>query len=178
MPIQGAEDWDLWLTLVERGYRGVILPEVLFNYRRRAGSLSTISWNGSGHLPLADYRISKHSATYRTHLLDVLLHQDAETAALLRKNDEIERYVASELEPAVTMRREELVSLRARLASTTPDAGHPRRDPDASSRISNLEAALREAEAEIRAFQASASWRVTRPLRDVYGWWLRRRRSE
>src|SRR5712671_3008473 len=48
MPVQGLEDWDLWLTLVERGYRGVILREVLFNYRRRAGSLSTISWNGSG----------------------------------------------------------------------------------------------------------------------------------
>jgi len=24
MPLQGAEDWDLWLTLVERGYRGVV----------------------------------------------------------------------------------------------------------------------------------------------------------
>src|SRR5438477_2459579 len=45
MPIQGLEDWDLWLTLAEQGHRGVILPEVLFNYRRRDGSLSTVSWN-------------------------------------------------------------------------------------------------------------------------------------
>ena len=178
MPVQGDEDWDLWLTLVERGHLGVILPEVLFNYRRRAGSMSTVCWQGAGHMPLARYRIAKHRETYQTHLLDVLLHQDEETAALLRKNDEIERYVASTLEPAVTMRREELVSLRARLACQAPDAGHTRRDPDASPRISDLEAALGAAEAEIRAFRASASWRVTRPLRDVYGWWLRRRRSE
>lgn len=177
MPIQGAEDWDLWLTLVERGHRGVIIPEVLFNYRRRAGSLSTISWNGSGHLPLADYRVTKHADAYRAHLLDVLLHQDEETATLLRKNDEIERYIASELEPAVTMRREELTALRARLASTTPHAADTPRDREASPRISELEAALDAAESDIRAFRASASWRVTRPLRDIYGWWLRRRRS-
>ena len=85
MPIQGAEDWDLWLTLAERGYRGVILREVLFNYRRRAGSLSTVSWNGSGHLPLASYRFAKHWETYRAHLTDVFLHQDAETSDLLRR---------------------------------------------------------------------------------------------
>ena len=30
MPHQGDEDWDLWISLVEAGYRGVILPEVLF----------------------------------------------------------------------------------------------------------------------------------------------------
>ena len=60
MPVQGVEDWDLWLTLAERGYRGVILREVLFNYRRRAGSMSTVSWNGSGHLPLM--RVSPRQA--------------------------------------------------------------------------------------------------------------------
>ncbi len=117
MPIQGGEDWDLWLTLVERGFRGTILPEVLFKYRRRAESLSTISWFGPGHLPLSSYRIVKHRATYRRHLLDVLLHQDGETATLLRQNDEIERYLTSELEPAVALQREELASLRSRLAA-------------------------------------------------------------
>ena len=38
----GCEDWDLWLTLVGRGHRGVILPEVLFHYRRRPGSMSRL----------------------------------------------------------------------------------------------------------------------------------------
>ena len=95
MPVQGDEDWDLWLTLVERGYRGVILPEVLFNYRRRAGSMSTISWYGPGHLPLASYRFAKHwrhvpgaprstSSFIRTR----------KPRTLLRRNDEIERYLA------------------------------------------------------------------------------------
>jgi glycosyltransferase involved in cell wall biosynthesis len=30
----GWEDWDLWLALVDRGWRGVYVPEVVFRYRR------------------------------------------------------------------------------------------------------------------------------------------------
>ena len=26
----GCEDWDFWITLVERGFRGEIIPEILF----------------------------------------------------------------------------------------------------------------------------------------------------
>ena len=175
MPVQGDEDWDLWLTLVERGYRGAILPEVLFNYRRRAGSMSTVSWYGPGHVPLASYRFTKHWETYRAHLTDVLLHQDAETSDLLRRNDGIERYLGSELEPAVASRREELAALRSKLASTLP------REPDraavapAQERIRELEMALGATTAEIAAFRTSMSWRVTSPFRAAYGLWLRRR---
>lgn len=175
MPTQGDEDWDLWLTLVERGYRGVILREVLFNYRRRAGSMSTVCWYGPGHLPLASYRVAKHRDTYRGHLVDVLLHQDAETAAVLRRNDEIERYIASELEPAVALRREELATLHSRLASAPAKAG----DEAAAmtGRVHDLEAALRATSAEVAALRTSLSWRITGPLRDAYGSWLRWRRS-
>lgn len=161
MPVQGDEDWDLWLTLVEHGYRGAILRELLFHYRRRPGSMSSICWHGPGHVPLAGYRTAKHYDSYRVFLFDVLLHQDAETAALLRRNDEIERYIASELEPTIALRREELGSLKSRLAQ--PGSG--RRD--------ELEAALHAASAEVIALRTSLSWRLTAPLREAYGWWLR-----
>ena len=175
MPIQGAEDWDLWLTLVARGYRGAILREVLFNYRRREGSLSTIAWNGAGHLPLAAYRVAKHRDAYRAHLIDVFLRQDEETGELLRQNDEIERYIATELEPAVMSHREELAALRSRLASTTPKAVEDAIPSQAAERIRELETALGAVSAEVTALRTSASWRITGPLREAYGWWLRRR---
>jgi len=158
MPEQGDEDWDLWLTLVERGHRGAILPEALFNYRRRAGSMSTVCWYGTGHLPLLRYRVAKHQQTYERYSVDVLLRQDDATAALLRHNDRLERHIASDLEPAVNLRREELIALQARLA--------------ASSRSGDLEAALRATSDEVEALRASMSWRVTAPLRSMYGWWL------
>ncbi|MBI3400179.1 MAG: glycosyltransferase [Acidobacteria bacterium] len=182
IPIQGAEDWELWLTLVERGYRGVILREVLFNYRRRPGSLSTVSWYGSGHVPLTNYRLARHSESYRAHLSGVLLYQDTETAGYLRRNDELERYIGTELEPFVAAQHEELARLCARLsaATTTADAGAPAAEDSAKndaaiSRITELEATLHMVAAEALALRSSMSWRVTAPLRDVYGWWLRRR---
>ena len=164
MPQQGDEDWDLWLTLAERGYRGVIVPEVLFYYRRRAGSMSSHCWHGPGHMPLARYRIAKHAPAYQQHVFDVMRRQDAETAALLRRNDELERCIATELEPAVALRREELAALRARLD-----------EPRTEARLRELEAALHDATAEVAALRGSASWRITGPLRDAYGWWLRLR---
>jgi glycosyltransferase involved in cell wall biosynthesis len=178
MPVQGDEDWDLWLTLAERGYRGVIIPEVLFNYRRRAGSMSTVCWHGPGHLPLASYRVAKHRETYRAHLVDVLLHQDAEIAAMLKRNDQLERYLATELEPAVALRRQELDGLRTRAAAGTADL-KVRTSPDTPTeqRITELEQALSAAADEVRALRTSKSWRITRPLRAVHGWWLARRGS-
>ena len=149
---------------------------MLFNYRRRAGSLSTISWNGSGHLPLMRYRLAKHGQMYRAHLVDVLLHQDTETAAMLRRNDEIERYIATELDPAVAARREELAALRLRLASLESlDSLESR---ESQERIRDLESALGAASAEVTALRTSMSWRMTGPLRTVYEQWLRRRRPE
>ncbi len=35
----GYEDWDLWLALAERGYRGVHVPAPTFRYRRRSGRM-------------------------------------------------------------------------------------------------------------------------------------------
>jgi glycosyltransferase involved in cell wall biosynthesis len=155
MPVQGHEDWDLWLTLVERGHRGTIIPEVLFNYRRRAGSMSSHCWNGPGHLPLAEYQIAKHRQTYDTHLAGVLLHQDDEIGPMLRRNDALERRIGSVLEPQIAVRRQELAALRSRL---TP--------------VEGLEQALQEARAEVDALHRSASWRITRPLRRLYDVWL------
>jgi glycosyltransferase involved in cell wall biosynthesis len=174
MPVQGDEDWDLWLTLVEHGYRGAILREVLFNYRRRAGSMSTVAWYGSGHLSLAGYLVTKHWETYRAHLIDVFLHQDAETGALLRRNDELERHISSDLEPWVALRRQELATLQARLASTMPEDAGGAISRQTDGHVRDLEEALRSASAEVRALRASMSWRITGPLRDVYGRWLRR----
>jgi len=33
-PLDGYEDWDVWISLAERGWHGRLVPEVLFNYRR------------------------------------------------------------------------------------------------------------------------------------------------
>ena len=65
-------------------------------------------------------------------------------------------------------RREELGYLRARLASAE----------QAVQQTADQQKALREASAEIEALRTSMSWRITGPLRNVYGQWLRWRGTE
>lgn len=95
---------------------------------------------------------------------------------MLRRNDEIERYIATELEPAVAARQEELATLRSRLASLGSLASLD--PPESRERVRDLESALRAASAEVTALRTSMSWRLTGPLRTVYEQWLRWRRPE
>jgi glycosyltransferase involved in cell wall biosynthesis len=157
MGVQGYEDWDLWLSIVERGGRGVILPEVLFEYRRRADSMSAICSYGEGHVRLMDYMLRKHAASYRAHLFDVLRLKEAEVAHLMGTSRGLEDQVETWLAPGVASLRAEAARLGARRAAV--EAAAARR---------------RAAEAEVAALRASWSWRLTAPLRAVYDL-LRRR---
>ncbi len=172
MPAQGDEDWDLWLSLVERGGRGVILPEVLFHYRVRPGSMSSVCSYGPAHLDLTRYLVAKHAASYRRHLVDVLLRKEADIAALLRANDELERQIETRLFPEVSRRRAERDALLQKLRAANERRDEPRAAP-LETRVGQLEAALHRAEEEVRALRESMSWRVTAPLRTAYAWLLR-----
>ena len=41
MPVQGAEDWDFWLSTLEHGWRFAYVPEILFDYRVADQSMLT-----------------------------------------------------------------------------------------------------------------------------------------
>ena len=70
----GCEDWDIWISLVERGHKGVIIPRFLFQYRRRKDSMS---WSMTErHLKLFGRLIQKHEASYRTHLPELFQRRE------------------------------------------------------------------------------------------------------
>jgi glycosyltransferase involved in cell wall biosynthesis/peptidoglycan/xylan/chitin deacetylase (PgdA/CDA1 family) len=78
------EDWDLWLRIASR-WRGTIVPEILFRYRRRPDSATR-------YLPAATFGqdaysriLAKHAALYRRWLPDLLLRQEAELTRLRRE---------------------------------------------------------------------------------------------
>jgi glycosyltransferase involved in cell wall biosynthesis/peptidoglycan/xylan/chitin deacetylase (PgdA/CDA1 family)/SAM-dependent methyltransferase len=72
MPMPGYEDWDLAISLVERGFVGRIVPEVLFRYRIRGGSMSESCTSPENHARLLRWIVRKHADTYRRHLPGVL----------------------------------------------------------------------------------------------------------
>lgn len=157
MPHHCNEDWDLWLSLVERGHRGTILPEVLFYYRQRAGSLSDHAWYGAPHVEEMRYLLRKHAQGFRDHHEEVLRRKDLEVGELLRENrvleDEIRAQVAD-----LESRRAELARLEAKVAR----AEERRRT---ETRSAELEQACARLRAEVEALRSSKSWRITAPLR-------------
>lgn len=116
MPSQGDEDWELWITLVEAGHRGTILPDVLFFYRRRPGSMCVECTSGQTHVDLVHYIVRKHRASYRAHLLPVLLWKEGVISDLRRLNVELETEIAGRLLPTIERRRDELRDLQRTLA--------------------------------------------------------------
>ncbi len=64
------EDWSMWWSLAAAGRRAEVLPEVLFNYRRRHGSMvkgvTPTAWAS-----LINHIASRHRALLERHAVDV-----------------------------------------------------------------------------------------------------------
>jgi glycosyltransferase involved in cell wall biosynthesis len=185
---EGCEDWDFWITLVERGHRGTILPEVLFYYRRRAGSMSR-SLVGEKHLRVYLELIERHPETFARYLPDLWLRRQLDLGRVQSEIHALEVEWDSWLCARLDDRRSEAVAL----ARPRPDSrldGMRAEIASAASRISELEASAAAREQELRAFdseleaarrrvaelaaevsalRSSWSWRLMRPLRAVVG---------
>jgi glycosyltransferase involved in cell wall biosynthesis len=106
--LDGCEDWDLWITMVERGYRGVILPEFLFRYRRRAGSMSQVMMEGDTHPRLYRRLVAKHAASYRAHLAPLLVRREREEAHLKGQIHDLELDDYLVVTPGLSSARDDL----------------------------------------------------------------------
>ena len=157
----GCEDWDLWLRLVEGGCRGVIIPEILFDYRRSSSSMSrTMTADGAYRRPL-QHLVEKHEPFYRSHLIDVMIANAAESLHLQRELSEMQRAHAVELGPALQRAREESAALASKVERVRPQQERE----EERLRLSSEAAELRR---EVAALRSSWSWRLTAPLRRIY----------
>jgi glycosyltransferase involved in cell wall biosynthesis len=157
----GCEDWDFWLRLVECGFGGTIIPEVLFYYRRRADSMSREMLDQQRYRRPLEMLIAKHEASYRRHLTAILAAKEAEAQHLVREIATVERERVLLLEPARRRAQEEL----AAVARKAERARVERAREEEHERLTWKAAEL---EREVVGLRGSWSWRVTAPLRTVY----------
>lgn len=68
MPTQGHEDWDLWISMLERGFTLHRLDLETFDYRVRPGSVLTRSAEASIQQAIERHVLSKHAPFYLSHL--------------------------------------------------------------------------------------------------------------
>ncbi len=145
----GCEDWDLWLRMVERGFRGVILPEVLFHYRRRQGSMSREMTRPRRQLELFRRLIDHHAESYRRHLLDLLQRRETNLCDLRGEIYDLEHEDRDWWQPELERRRAEVETLRRKVEEV-----RRRKEEEAERRRLGLDLeghrqALADAEAEI-----------------------------
>jgi glycosyltransferase involved in cell wall biosynthesis len=159
----GCEDWDFWLRLLERGCRGAIIPEVLFHYRRTASSMSRTMTVTDAYERSLRALVCKHEASYRAHLVDVLLAGADESFHLQQEITEMQRAQAVIVEPALRRAREETKAAERK-------AERVRSELQLREERDRLAWEATELRREAAALRSSWSWRVTAPLRRLYEW--------
>ena len=160
----GCEDWDLWLRLVGRGFHGAIIPEVLFFYRRTAGSMSRVMLDERAYRVPLEQLIDRHSGEYQSHLVDVLVRKDLESLGLFREIHALERRHLMEMAPAIARAREELAALESGMPAA-------RRRASEHDELERLRFTAGDLQRQLGDLHASWSWRLMRPLRSLVGWW-------
>ena len=70
--LDGYEGWDLAISLLSGGARGVVVREQLFGYRQRAGSKWALRGHSERYAAAFAHLVAKHAAGYAAHAPAVL----------------------------------------------------------------------------------------------------------
>jgi glycosyltransferase involved in cell wall biosynthesis len=180
----GCEDWDFWISLVERGHRGHILPEVLFHYRRRPGSMSKTMVKDAGHSRLYAFLARKHAEAFRTHLPALVARRSRDEATLRAHLEDLNLEHHEWAAPELAKRRDDLAAAERRVSRHAELLERQTIDAELTvmrETAARLETARAQATTEALRFHAessraveeaaalkrSLSWRITKPLRWV-----------
>jgi glycosyltransferase involved in cell wall biosynthesis len=68
----GIEDWDLWLTILELGYRADVIPEIVWEYRIRSEQMSTKMYQPEIWERLCRELAVRHEQNYQTYMIEVV----------------------------------------------------------------------------------------------------------
>lgn len=141
--LEGYEDWDFWLGILEHGYRAHLLREYLFRYRDRAGGKHHSSDSDERRTAIVARIIARHEKSLRALAPEVIARKDALRCEYQRLwQDAEERRVEAE------RRAGELE--RARLAL----------QDELRRQTAELRRAIEGREHELRALRASKAWRL------------------
>ncbi len=171
---RGYEDWEFWIRALGRGHRVRIIPEILFRYRIREGSMRKGSDRPENRAPIMRALIEKHAELFRQNVLPALIGRErivGELKDFARQQDEAKRWFLSrDLEHQ--RRIAQLEEDGQRLAGEARDLREriARRKEELSAqeeRLSRLRETLDRREHEFRAIVGSKAWKLGCAFREA-----------
>ena len=70
--LSGMHDWDLWIGILEAGYRATVIPEVLFEYRSRPQSMYSVTRRQENFQRLVGIIARRHTAVYQQYVAELI----------------------------------------------------------------------------------------------------------
>jgi peptidoglycan/xylan/chitin deacetylase (PgdA/CDA1 family) len=121
--LDGVDEYDFWLTALERGFRARVLDQPRVCRRSAEGPLARRALERDRHLATLGALFHKHRAAFERHVIDVLCGREARCHGVReRERALVDR--RDRLRAELGALNEEIAALTRRLA----DAGRPRVD--------------------------------------------------
>lgn len=80
--LKACQDWEFWISVtIKHGWKWAVVPEVLYKYRQRAGSIS--EFRETNRPELMKQIIKLHKSTYNSYLVELLVDSHARCQAAL-----------------------------------------------------------------------------------------------
>ncbi|MFA5894321.1 MAG: glycosyltransferase [Candidatus Shapirobacteria bacterium] len=74
--LSGYQDWDFWISIISKGYTSIVIPEVLFFYRDRKGSM--LKNSDSNRISIMSDILNKHKKLLGQKYLDIILSKEVD----------------------------------------------------------------------------------------------------
>ncbi len=116
--LPAMQDWDLWISILEKGWQGLVLPEVLFDYRIRAGSMYSETKKPANYARNTAMIVSRHRELFAKYLDEVLYLRAKYFAEQIEYSARMQASFAGEMR---TLRQ--LLEAAKRLQMSPPAAG-------------------------------------------------------
>jgi glycosyltransferase involved in cell wall biosynthesis len=127
MPVQGYEDWELWITIAKNGWKFHHLEEFLFKYRTKEVSMITNCILPENQKKLLHYIRTKHKDLYVQQQFDIISYLDSNIQKLTHQivnerrdfieKEKIYKKRIAALEEATTALHQDLTLLHAKAES-------------------------------------------------------------
>ncbi|HWP59942.1 MAG TPA: glycosyltransferase [Candidatus Acidoferrales bacterium] len=151
----GIEDWDLWISFLELGYRAEVIPEIVWDYRIRSDQMSAGMYEPEIWRRLNLELLRRHEASYRAYLPEVMSKHAARWTELRDWANNREQAIRWWQREVANWRR--LAAERERMARTL--SGRVEELKEAAKRLDEQRQSWQElAEGRERAIAEQQAW--------------------